>query len=204
MITKEINDSQISDLRIENIKTPVVSDMTDNRVDTSMPDMVQELPLDQKELKGILEALLFVAQEPLTVEKLVGVIGNTSKSLVYETLKGLQVDYDQEGRGLQVAELAGGFVLVTRPDCSPWIKRLKKAKSISKLSRSALETLAIISYKQPIVRADIEKLRGVETSGVLRTLLDQKIGTHRWSARCPRTTYIVWNLEIFPATVWAS
>jgi segregation and condensation protein B len=73
------------------------------------------------------------------------------------------------------AVLDGGLQLVTRPDYGPWIKRLEKSKPAPKLSRSALESLAIIAYKQPIVRAEIEQIRGVETSGVIRTLLERKL-----------------------------
>ena len=87
----------------------------------------------------------------------------------------LQAEYDQVGRGLQITEVAGGFVMATRPEQRDAIKRLSKAKTSTKLSRSALESLAIIGYKQPITRGEIEKIRGVETSGVLRTLLDQKL-----------------------------
>ena len=137
--------------------------------------MDHESDLNEKELKGILEALLFVAHDPLTLEKLTALLGEHPKSAVKKAVKDLQADYDQEGRGLRIAEVAGGFVMVTQPDCRPWIQRLRKPKSNSKLSKSALETLAIISYKQPIIRADIEKIRGVETAGVLRTLLDQKL-----------------------------
>jgi segregation and condensation protein B len=131
--------------------------------------------LDEQEIKSILEAVLFVAHDPITVDRLTAVVEGPQKSVVFETLKTLQQEYEQEGRGLRLAEVAGGFLLVTRPEYAPYIKRLNKTKSITKLSRSALETLAIISYKQPIIRAEIEKIRGVETSGVLRTLLDQKL-----------------------------
>ncbi|UCE64721.1 MAG: SMC-Scp complex subunit ScpB [Nitrospirota bacterium] len=134
-----------------------------------------ECTLDEQEIKSILEAVLFVAHDPLTLDRLTAVVEGPPKSVVSETLKILQKEYEQEGRGLRLAEVAGGFLLVTRPEYAPYIKRLNKSKSITKLSRSALETLAIISYKQPIIRADIEKIRGVETSGVLRTLLDQKL-----------------------------
>ena len=91
------------------------------------------------------------------------------------TMQALQDDYAQVGRGLQISEVAGGFVMVTRPEQNVSIKRLSKAKVVTKLSRSALEALAIVGYKQPITRSEIEKIRGVETSGVLRTLLDQKL-----------------------------
>ena len=105
----------------------------------------------------------------------VAALGHTSPSEVRPALQHLGEDFDREGRGLQLVEVAGGFQLVTRPDYAPWIKRLDRARSVPKLSRSALESLAIIAYKQPIVRTDIEQIRGVETSSVLRTLLERKL-----------------------------
>src|SRR6266540_6413954 len=90
-------------------------------------------------------------------------------------LRALQADYAAEGRGLQIVEVAGGFQIATRPDCAPWIKRLERTKAGAKLSRSAMETLAIIAYKQPLVRGEIEQIRGVDTAGVLRTLLDRRL-----------------------------
>ena len=136
----------------------------------------EETPeLAEQEIKSILEAVLFVSHDPVTADKLVMVLDGVPKFQIIQTLRTLQSEYEQEGRGLRLSEVAGGFLLATRPDCSPYIRRLTKAKSSTKLSRSALETLAIVSYKQPITRVDIEKMRGVETSGVLRTLLDQKL-----------------------------
>ena len=131
--------------------------------------------LSEQELKGIIEALLFVSREPLLLDKVATVLAGPPKVAVYNAMKALQHDYDQEGRGLQVVELAGGFAMVTRPDCAPWITKLHTVKASVKVSRSAMETLAIIAYKQPTMRAEIEQIRGVETSSVLRTLLDQKL-----------------------------
>ncbi len=131
--------------------------------------------LSEQELKGIIEALLFVSREPLLLDRITTVLAGPPRVEVYNAVKALQRDYDQEGRGLQVVELAGGYVMATRPDCAPWITKLNKVKASVKVSRSAMETLAIIAYKQPVMRAEIEQLRGVETSGVLRTLLDQKL-----------------------------
>ncbi len=131
--------------------------------------------LDQRALKGILEALLFVSHEPLSVDRLVAVLGRVSKAEVVEALRCLGADYNQAGRSLQLVELAGGFRIVTRSDVAPWVKRLDKVKAAPKLSRSALESLAIVAYKQPIVRAEVEEIRGVETSSVLRTLLERKL-----------------------------
>ena len=126
-------------------------------------------------LKGIVEAILFVSGEPISVDRLQGVVEGVSRAELVSALRALQADYAAEGRGLQVVEVAGGFQVATRPDCAPWIKRLEKAKAGARLSRSAMVTLAIIAYKQPLVRAEIEQIRGVDTAGVLKTLLDRRL-----------------------------
>jgi len=131
--------------------------------------------LEERELKAILESLLFVSAEPIPLERLMVALGTVSKSELRHALQSLREDFDREGRGLQMVELAGGYQIVTRAEHAPWIKRLAKAKASPKLSRSAMESLAIIAYKQPIVRAEIEQIRGVEVSGVLRTLLERKL-----------------------------
>lgn len=128
-----------------------------------------------RELTGILEALLFMVADPLPINRIVALLGAVPKHEIEQALARLREDYAQEGRGLHLAEIAGGYRIVTKPDYAPWIKRLDKVKPPAKLSRSALESLAIIAYKQPIVRAEIEQIRGVETSGVLRTLLERKL-----------------------------
>jgi segregation and condensation protein B len=132
-------------------------------------------PVDERELQAILETLLFVSHEPLTVDRLGSVLGGVAKSEIRQALESLKSDYEKRERGLQIHEVAGGFQLNTRPEYAPWIKMLGKTKTSAKLSRSGLESLAIIAYKQPIVRGEIEAIRGVETSGVLRTLLERKL-----------------------------
>jgi segregation and condensation protein B len=94
---------------------------------------------------------------------------------VVQTLEILRHDLEQLGRGIQLVQVAGGYRLVTKQEYGLWLKRMEKAKAVQKLSRSALESLAIIAYKQPLVRAEIEEIRGVETSGVLRTLCERKL-----------------------------
>ena len=176
MITKEIANGRVGNVGIEVVEDPLPESASNGHTEPQTTNQQElEATLDEQEIKSILEAVLFMSHDPLSIEKITAVLEGPSKAVVLQCLKMLQADYDQEGRGLRIAEVAGGFVMVTRPDCSPYIKRLTKAKSTAKLSRSALETLAIISYKQPIIRAEIEKIRGVETSGVLRTLLDQKL-----------------------------
>ena len=128
-----------------------------------------------RELKAIVESLLFVSSEPLSIQWLLAVIGDVTKAEVTQALRSLGEELEQEGRSLRLAEVAGGFRLLTKQEYAGWIKRLDKSKSTAKLSRSALESLAIIAYKQPIVRSEIEEIRGVETSGVVRTLLERKL-----------------------------
>ena len=130
---------------------------------------------EERELKAILESMLFVSSEPLAMTRLVAVLGDVNKADVERALRSLGDDLNQAGRGIRLVEVGGGYKLVTKQEYAPWIKRLDKSKSIVKLSRSALEALAIIAYNQPIVRSEIEQIRGVETSGVVRTLLERKL-----------------------------
>ena len=145
----------------------VITEMSAPAADPALSDM--------RALKGILEALLFVTAEPIPVTRFLALLGAVTKQDVDQALASLAHDYEQEGRGLQLVEVAGGYRIVTKAEFAPWLKRLEKVKSPSKLSRSALESLAIIAYKQPIVRAEVEQIRGVETSGVIRTLLERKL-----------------------------
>ncbi len=131
--------------------------------------------IDSRELKAILEAVLFVSPEPVPVARLMSILGRVSKAEVVQALGILTHDLDQDGRGIQLVQVAGGYRLVTKQEYGPWLKRMDKAKAAQKLSRSALESLAIIAYKQPLVRSEIEEIRGVETSGVLRTLCERKL-----------------------------
>ncbi len=157
----------------DSLDTPVNGNgVGENTIDD---DPIQDIHWDLDDIKATFEALLFVSHDPLTMEKLASVLEGVPKSTLKTIMQALQDEYEQVGRGLQITEVAGGFVMVTRPEHSAAVKRLSKAKTSAKLSRSALEAMAIISYKQPITRSEIEKIRGVETSGVLRTLLDQKM-----------------------------
>ena len=136
---------------------------------------IQAEAIDARELKAILEAVLFVSAEPVPVARLMSILGTVSKAEVVQALGLLTHDLDQDGRGIQLVQVAGGYRLVTKQEYGPWLKRMDKAKAVQKLSRSALESLAIIAYKQPLVRSEIEEIRGVETSGVLRTLCERKL-----------------------------
>jgi segregation and condensation protein B len=150
-----------------------VDDSSDEREATPADRAAQSIA--DFELKAILESLLFVSSEPLSAARLAAVLGDVPKAEVERVLRVLGQELEQGGRGVRLAEIAGGYRLVSKQEYAPWIKRLDKAKAATRLSRSALESLAIIAYKQPLVRSEIEEIRGVETSGVLRTLLERKL-----------------------------
>jgi segregation and condensation protein B len=127
------------------------------------------------EIKPILEALIFVSPTPLNLKKIFEVLGEGFPQKDIETaLKELLVEYETPERGIYLQEVADGFQFRTKPRHSEWIKLLKKITP-SRLSRAALETLAIIAYKQPVTRGDMEHLRGVEVDGIVRTLLEKNL-----------------------------
>ena len=127
-----------------------------------------------EDLKNILESLLFVAQEALSVERLKKLVGQADAAEIRQALEALQADYDSRMGGFYLAEVAGGFQFRTRPDYTAWIRKLIDPKPV-RLSKAALETLAIIAYKQPVIRTDVEHIRGVDCGGVLRQLLERKL-----------------------------
>jgi segregation and condensation protein B len=125
-------------------------------------------------LKYIVEALLFVTEEPLSIQQLKSILETEEAAAIQAALEDLAAEYDRRGGGFELRQVAGGYQLRTRAEYSEWVKKLLKP-SPSRLSRAALETLAIIAYKQPIIRADVEHIRGVDCGGVLRMLLEKKL-----------------------------
>jgi segregation and condensation protein B len=126
------------------------------------------------ELKHIIESLLFVSEDPLTVDQIRKVVKSADAGTVREAVAALKEEYEHRQGGFFLAEVAGGFQLRTRPEYNEYIKDLLQP-SPPRLSKAALETLAIIAYKQPIIRADLEHIRGVDSGGVLRLLLKRKL-----------------------------
>ena len=126
------------------------------------------------ELKAILEALIFASTDPLTPKAMYKLLDSEPKEDVQAALAELKKDYDRAG-GLQLVEVAGGYQIVTRPDLHEWVRRLFHERSTQKLTVQALETLAVVAYKQPITALEISEVRGVNTSGVLGTLLERHL-----------------------------
>ncbi len=125
------------------------------------------------ELRALIEALLFVAESPLSIDKLCEVTEG-SRSEVREVVDGLMEVYQRESRGVELVEVAGGYQFRTPAALAPWLRRLQRERP-QRMSRAALETLAIIAYRQPITRAEVEYLRGVDSGGVMKTLLERNL-----------------------------
>lgn len=123
--------------------------------------------------RAIIEALLLVSTEPLPVAQISDVLEGPDREETERILQELKHSYDREGRGFQVVSVAGGYQLVTRPEYARWVRQLKDTKSRTALSRASLETLAIIAYRQPVIRAEIDDIRGVNSGGVLKNLLER-------------------------------
>ncbi|MBS1258534.1 MAG: Segregation and condensation protein B [Candidatus Scalindua arabica] len=133
-------------------------------------------PLENKspdEVKRIVEALLFAVQEPISVCKISEIIEGTEAKEIREVIQQLREEYDTHDRVFQIEEIANGFQLLSRPEYHEWISKIRKKSGESKLSQQALETLSIIAYKQPIIRADIEAIRGVQSGQMIRTLIEK-------------------------------
>ena len=136
------------------------------------------VPLENKspdEVKRIVEALLFAVQEPISVRKISEIVEGTEAKEIREVIQQLREEYDTHDRVFQIEEIANGFQLLSRPEYHEWISKIRKKSGESKLSQQALETLSIIAYKQPIGRYEVEAIRGVDSSGVLKTLLNRNL-----------------------------
>ena len=126
------------------------------------------------ELKAIVEALIFASPEPVTVKALVKLLDTEPREDILAAIETLKQEYDRPG-GLQMVEVAGGYQIVTRPELHEWVRRLFHERTTQKLSVASLETLAVIAYKQPVTAPEIAEIRGVNTAGVLGTLMERKL-----------------------------
>lgn len=127
-----------------------------------------------KSLKLIVESLLFVSDEPLSVRAINSYLPDTKPADIKSALKVLKYEYEAMGRSFGLKEVADGYQLRSHSDYAPYILRMFQTTP-SRLSKAAMETLAIIAYKQPILRHEVEKLRGVDSGGILKTLLEKEL-----------------------------
>jgi segregation and condensation protein B len=126
------------------------------------------------ELKSIVEALIFASPEPVTVKTLAKLLDTEPKEEIVAAIEALKQDYERPG-GLTLVEVAGGYQIVTRMELHEWVRRLFHERTTQKLSVASLETLAVIAYKQPVTAPEISEIRGVNTVGVLGTLVERHL-----------------------------
>jgi segregation and condensation protein B len=130
--------------------------------------------MEPENIKSIIESLLFVADGPLTIQRLSEVLEDVEKEDVRSTLDELQSELENSRRGVRLVEVAGGYQFRTAKVNADWVKKFLGGRP-ARIGRATLETLAIIAYRQPITRAEIEAIRGVDVDGVINTLLDRSL-----------------------------
>jgi segregation and condensation protein B len=126
-------------------------------------------------VRAVLVALVYASPHPVTPRVIAQVIGGVPKDVWQAALEELKADYARDGRGLQLVEVAGGWQITTRPEYNDWVRELLDPRSPTRLSIQALETLAVIAYKQPVTLPEIIELRGVKSGGVIKTLLEKRL-----------------------------
>ncbi|MBU2541917.1 MAG: SMC-Scp complex subunit ScpB [Candidatus Omnitrophica bacterium] len=127
----------------------------------------------QDNIKNVIEALIFANGGPLKITQIREVLGNVDTDEIRSYIAQLETEYEKRNSGIQIVEIAGGFRMSTNREFASFVKSLYKSRHVERLSGPSLETLAIIAYKQPVTRLDIESLRGVNVDGVVRTLLEK-------------------------------
>ena len=131
--------------------------------------------MDDQQLKAAIEALLFIAGNPLSADRLKSIFEETTQEQIEAQLQAIKQEYLARAAGVMLAEVAGGYQLATCPEHSGWIRKFKTVKQSTKLSKPALETLAIVAYKQPITRTEVEAVRGVNIGGIMRNLMERRL-----------------------------
>ncbi len=131
--------------------------------------------MEENNLKSAIEALIFASDKPVTIEQVKKVLGDLDTASVRKSIDELKVEYETQNRGLRIIEIAGGFQMSTSVAFAPFLKKLFKCRFSDKLSKPALESLAIIAYKQPLTKSEIESLRNVNVDGVMKSLLDKNL-----------------------------
>jgi len=131
--------------------------------------------MDRKQAKNIVEAMLFVSDKPLFIQEIKGVLEEFDARQIKDVIAELTKEYEETQRAFTIKEIAGGFQIVTDPMLAPWLKKLYKTSGADRLTGPSLETLAIIAYKQPVTKPEIEAIRGVNVDGVLKTLIEKNL-----------------------------
>ena len=157
----------------EKIQEQLPSETTGDRIKVEVEVLDVNEKMSMKHAKGVLEALLFSASKPLTPNDIRKVLKSLTPAQIKNIVTDLKKDYEKSQKSFEIIEIAGGYEITTRKEYAPWICRIEMQKKNKQATQSALETLAILAYKQPLTRAEIEELRGVDVSGVLANLVDK-------------------------------
>ncbi|PIQ90671.1 MAG: SMC-Scp complex subunit ScpB [Candidatus Omnitrophica bacterium CG11_big_fil_rev_8_21_14_0_20_41_12] len=153
--------------------------------------------MDEHNLKSAIEALIFASEKPITLEQIKKVLEISDNSTINKIIQELIAEYIGQNRGIRIIEVAGGFQMITASAFAPFLKKLFKSRNRDKLSRQALETLAIIAYKQPLTKAEIESLRNVNIDGVMKSLLDKNLIRISGRKKVPGRPYVFGSTREF-------
>ena len=131
--------------------------------------------MERDQAKNIVEAMFFVSDKPLFINEIKGVLEEFNSQEIKDIISELAKEYEDTSRSFRIKEIAGGYQVVTDPSLAPWLKKLYKTSGSDRLSGPSLETLAIIAYKQPVTKPEIEAIRGVNVDGVLKTVIEKNL-----------------------------
>ena len=131
--------------------------------------------MNDEEFKRVIEAILFASDQPVSINEMSEVLDGADGRIIRTVIEGLRDEYEKEKRSFRLVEVAGGFQMATDPLYGEWLKKMYKSRQTNRLSGPALETLAIIAYRQPVTRTDIEFIRGVNVDGVIKNLMDRDL-----------------------------
>ena len=130
--------------------------------------------MERSRLKSVVESLLFVSESAVTLDRMSAVLEGVEKKEILSVIEELRSEYESQGRGILLFEVAGGFQMRTPKENADWVKNLLRGRA-ARMSRATLETLSIVAYKQPVTRVEIEHVRGVSVDGVLSTLMERRL-----------------------------
>ena len=156
-------------------EVPAVEPPRGSDPDSPLPAAEEASVLPPAQVRAVLEALVFASPPPITPKEIARVLQGVPREEWQRQLDELRADYARDERGLQVVEVAGGWQITTRPEYNDWVRELLDPRTPTRLSIQALETLAVIAYKQPVTLPEIIELRGVKSGGVVKTLLEKRL-----------------------------
>lgn len=157
----------------EKLEEQLPEEMLESKIRVEVEKVDVNEKLEPAKAKRVIEALLFASSKPMTVQEIKKVMRSATAKEIQDLIAELKQEYNDTTRSFEMLEVAGGFEIATRKEYAPWICRADMQKKAKQATQSALETLAILAYKQPLTRAEIEELRGVDVSGVVSNLMER-------------------------------